>query len=35
MQRDLEGGMLVWVPKIVTQNSFIVQYISSSLHSDK
>ena len=35
IQRDLEAGIQVWVPKLCAQKSFLVQYILSSIHSDK
>ena len=35
IQRDLEAGILVWAPKVGTQRSFLVQYILSSIRSDK
>ena len=35
IQRDLEASILVWAPKIGTHRSFLVQYILSSICSDK
>ena len=36
ISRDLEASILVWVPKLGDQESFLVQYILSSLqNSDK
>ena len=35
IQRDLEAGIPVWVPKLGTQKSFLVRYTLSSIHSDK
>ena len=35
IQRDLEVGIPVWAPKLGAQKSFLVQYISSSIHGDK
>ena len=35
IQRDLEVGIPVWAPKLGAQKSFLVHYISSSIHGDK
>ena len=35
IQRDLEAHIPVWPPKLGAQKSFLVQYILSSIHSDK
>ena len=35
MLRDLEADISTWAPKLGTQNSFLVWYILSSIHSDK
>ena len=35
IQRDLEASILVWVPKLSAQKSFLVQYILNSTHCDK
>ena len=35
IQRGLEAGILVWSPKLVAQKSSLIQYILSSIHSDK
>ena len=35
IQSDLEAGIMVCAPKLGAQKSFLVQYILSSIHSDK
>ena len=35
IQRDLEAAIPVWAPKLGAQERFLVQYILSSIHSDK
>ena len=35
IQTDLEGGILVWAPKLVAQKGLWVYYFLSGIHGDK